>query len=354
MFKADNLIKRLFRLSLYTSLLMAVVSVTPFFSLQQEFPAVFYIFFISSLYLTVFLIWQVNILLVFLYDKYKVRREWLWTRYVLSMLLTIVVAGILIDLFHTLPIAEKIRMETELTGPGKGTLYSRVLSTVFINLFVVFIQELVLLREKKTKIELENARLKIENAEAINQQLKQHIHPHFLFNSMSVLKSLINKNPELAEEYIIKLSDFLRVSISSREANLVKLSDEYKLCLDFLEMQKIRFGSALEFSFDIDEKQLQKGFVPGFSLQVLLENAIKHNVLTEHAPLKIEIVSQNGWLCVSNNVQKKLSVEHSTKLGLANLSDRYRILSGNDIRVEETDGQFKVFIKILANEGFDH
>lgn len=354
MFKTDNLLKRLFRLSLYTSLLLAVVSVTPFLSLQKILPPAFYVFFIVSLYLTVFVIWQINILLVFLYDKYKVKHEWLWTRYLLSSVLSVTVAGLLIHGFHSIPMAEKIRIASDLTNGQKDNWYSTVFSTFFINLFVVFIQEVVLLREKKAKIELENARLKIENAEAINQQLKQHIHPHFLFNSMSVLKSLINKNPDLAEEYIVRLSDFLRVSISSSEANLVKLSDEYKLCLDFLEMQKIRFGKAVEFSFDIPEEKLSTGYVPGFSLQVLLENAIKHNILTEHSPLKIEVGCQNGWLSVVNNVQKKLSVEHSTKLGLANLSDRYRIISGHDIKVEETESQFRVFIKILANESPDY
>ncbi len=354
MLKSDNLIKRLFRLSFYTSLLMAVMSVIPFFSLQQEFPANFYIFFISSLYLIVFSIWQVNILLVYLYEKYQVRHQWQWTRFVLSMVISVLVAEVLVNISHSLPVLERIRFETELNRSGQGTVYFRMLSTVFINLFVVFIQEVVLLREKKSKIELENARLKIENTEAINQQLKQHIHPHFLFNSLSVLKSLINKNPGLAEEYIIRLSDFLRVSISSSEANLVKLSDEYNLCLDFLEMQKIRFGCALEFSFDIPEDKLNMGYVPGFSLQVLLENAIKHNVLTEHSPLKIDVGCKNGWLSVTNNIQKKLSVEHSTKLGLANLSDRYRIISGQDIKVEETENQFRVLIKILANESTDY
>ncbi|MEE4177518.1 MAG: histidine kinase [Bacteroides sp.] len=354
MFENENLFRRLLRISLYTSLLMAVVSVTPFFTVQREFSASFFVFFILSLFFTVLVIWQINIVLVYVYEKQRVGRRYYWTRYLLSFVLTAVIAGLLIGVFHSLPLAERIRIESDMAAPEKISMIRPVFSTFFINLFVVFILELVILREKKAKIELENARLRAENAEAINQQLKQHIHPHFLFNSLSVLKSLINKNPDLAEEYLIKLSDFLRVSISAREANVVKLSDEYKLCLDFIEMQKIRFGEALHFRFDIPEEQLEKGYVPGFSMQVLVENAIKHNVLTEDSPLHIVVDCEGDWLRVSNNIQKKLSAEHTTKLGLTNLADRYRMVSGHRVEVEEAEGQFSVRIKVLLDEDINY
>ncbi|MDX9941733.1 MAG: histidine kinase [Bacteroidales bacterium] len=354
MFKTDNLLRRLLRISLFTSLLMAVVSVTPFFTVQRVFSAEFFVFFIMSLFVTVLVMWQINIALVYFYEQQKIGRRYYWTRFLLSFVLTAVIAGLLVEVFHSLPLAVRIRMDTGIEAPQKVSIIRPLFSTVFINLFVVFILELVMLREKKAKIELENARLRIEHAEAINQQLRQHIHPHFLFNSMSVLKSLINKNPGLAEEYIIKLSDFLRVSISANEANVVKLSDEYKLCLDYIEMQKIRFGEALHFAFHIPEGRLVSGYVPGFSLQVLLENAIKHNVLTEDMPLHIVVECRQGWLSVSNNIQKKLSSEQTTKLGLANLSDRYRILTGDRIVVEETEEQFTVKVKVLTDEDIDH
>ena len=350
----EKLYRRLFHISLYTSLLMAVVSVTPFFTVQREFSSSFYGFFILSLFVTVLVIWQINILLVYIYERQKVKRKFYWTRFIFSFILTAIVAGLLIEFFHALPLAHKIRLEADMASHEKVSMIRPLFSTFFLNLFVVFILELVLLREKKAQIELENARLRIENAEAINQQLKQHIHPHFLFNSLSVLKSLITKNPDLAEEYIIKLSDFLRVSISSREANLVKLNEEYKLCVDFIEMQKIRFGEALHFSFDIPEERLEQGYVPGFSMQVLLENAIKHNVLTEDSPLKISISCQGDWLEVSNNIQKKLSSGNTTRLGLMNLSERYRMVSGHNIVVEETKDKFSVKIKVLTHENIDH
>lgn len=354
MFENENLFRRLLRISLFTSLLMAVVAVTPFFTVQREFSASFFGFFILSLFITVLVIWQINILLIYAYERRKVKRKYYWTRFLLSFLLTAIIAGLLIEFFHSLPLTDRIRMEAGHAVQDRFSMMRPLFSTFFINLFVVFILELVLLREKKAQIELENVRLRAENAEAINQQLKQHIHPHFLFNSLSVLKSLITKNPELAEEYLIKLSDFLRVSISAREAHVVKLSDEYKLCLDFIEMQKIRFGEALHFSFNIPEERLEQGFVPGFSLQVLLENAIKHNVLTEDTPLRIVVDCEGDWLRVTNNIQKKLSAEHTTKLGLANLTERYRMVSGHQVEVEEAEGQFSVRIKVLTDEDINY
>ena len=203
------------------------------------------------------------------------------------------------------------------------------------------------MKNKKSMVELENAQLRIKNTEASYLQLKQQIHPHFLFNSLNILKTLIKKNPDTAVDYIIKLSDFLRVAISSNNSNTVKLEDELKLCLDYLDMQKIRFGKALEFSIDIPEEVKSEGFVPVFAIQLLLENAIKHNSQTYHSPLKINVFHQAGWITVRNNVQAKSSSEISTGLGLTNLSERYKILSDSNINIQANDKIFSVSIKIL-------
>ncbi|MFH0896030.1 MAG: sensor histidine kinase [Bacteroidota bacterium] len=231
--------------------------------------------------------------------------------------------------------------------PPEDPVFAPIILCFFINTIVLIIQEIVLLKNKKTSVELENAQLKIKNTEAYYQQLKQQIHPHFLFNSLNILKTLIKKNPELAESYLVKLSDFLRVSISSGNTNTVRLEEEIKLCVDFLEMQKIRFGDSLNYSIYIPEI-MHIGFVPVFSIQILIENAIKHNSLTTESPLQIDICYQNGALTVCNNLQNKLTSDTSTGMGLANLSERYKILSGNDIVIQKTNHKFCVEIKILS------
>lgn len=238
-------------------------------------------------------------------------------------------------------------VELTLTLQEKNGVYIPLIIGFLLNSIVLVIEESVLLKNKKTMVELENAQLRIKNTEASYLQLKQQIHPHFLFNSLNILKTLIKKNPDTAVDYIIKLSDFLRVAISSNNSNTVKLEDELKLCLDYLEMQKIRFGKALEFSIDIPEEAKSQGFVPVFAIQLLLENAIKHNSLTDHSPLKLNVIHQDGWTTVSNNLQAKSSSEISTGLGLTNLSERYKILSDSNIKIQTNDKIFSVSIKIL-------
>ncbi|MFP4555759.1 MAG: sensor histidine kinase [Bacteroidales bacterium] len=351
MTKAKNIIGKLLRVAVYTSVLIAILSTIPFFITIKAIPLILFPIFFASSFVNFYMVWLVNILLVRTFDKSAETKNKPFKRYVYSYLFTVTLSGLYIILMNRINLPELIAHNYEDFAPhAEKGFYAPFLMGFFSNSFVLLMQELILLREKKTKIELENAQLKIENVKAFNSQLKQQVHPHFLFNSLSVLKSLINKSPDIAEEYIVRLSDFLRVSISSNESNVVSLKEEVKLCEDFMEMQKIRFGNALSFSFNIPEKILNIGCVPGFSIQVLLENAIKHNVLTDSSPLVISITYIQGWICVSNNIQKKLSIEQSTKSGLANLTERYKIISGDRVIVKEDENSFSVNIKVLENE----
>jgi len=233
----------------------------------------------------------------------------------------------------------------------------QILIVVFViasvNSMVLIIQDLVLLIEKKAKIENENVRLKIKNVEAANQKLKQQLQPHFLFNSLNVLKTLIKKQPDNAEIYVKRLSDFLRASVLYDNVNTVQFEEELKLSLDYIEMQKIRFGHSIYFEASISD-EAKVGLLPVFSVQMLLENAIKHNAFTPESPLHITLTCDNGWLTVSNNIQHKEAVESSSGMGLINLSERYKIISGEDIVIKQDDSTFSVSIKILSHENRDH
>ncbi|TVQ11926.1 MAG: hypothetical protein EA361_11985 [Bacteroidetes bacterium] len=350
----NGLIKKLLRIAFFSSFLIAGVSILPLFQTLKIVSAGFYIWVVLIITGNIFLIWLINIFLVYVQEKYFVSSRQQIIRYVLSFVISVTLSGFFLLFIESFRLAEMYLPDEELLRIGKRHRLAPFFSSLFSNAFVLFMQEVVLLREKKSRIELEFARLKIENSRAVNQQLKQHIHPHFLFNSLSILKSLIHKDPDVAEEYVIRLSDFLRISISSNESNVVKLKDELKMCDDFVEMQKIRFGSALRVVNQISADIIATGFVPGFSIQLLLENAIKHNALTADAPLIIHMMDANGWLVVENNVQQKHSIEDSTKSGLANLSERYKILSGHDIQVENNGKSFKVSIKILNNANSNH
>lgn len=235
------------------------------------------------------------------------------------------------------------------SGNVSGIAYLMVIGA-FANTLSLFIQNYVILQETKLNAEMENSQLKATNAEAANLLLRQQIHPHFLFNSLNVLKSLYKKDPDKAEEYLVCLSDFLRAAISNNNIRIIRLKDELKLCLDYLELQKIRFGDALVCTVNIPEDLLENGFVPSFSIQPLIENAIKHNELTTESPLHLNIDLDGERIKVTNNLKLKTSTEKTTGSGLANLSERYRLLSGDDLIIEESNDKFSVSIGILNSE----
>lgn len=221
---------------------------------------------------------------------------------------------------------------------------------ITINFVIITIQDYIIIYHFKNKADIEYSRLKQVQSEAANQLLRQQIHPHFLFNALTTLKSLNKIDPSAGEKYIVHLSDFLRASFSGSNDKLSPLKDEIKLCIDYLEMQKIRFGESLRYSINIDQDKLQNGFVPAFSIQPLLENAIKHNELTRLLPLVITVDNMNERIIVSNNLQPKPANESTTGSGLLNLSERYKLLSDEEIQIENDGKTFKVSLKILKNE----
>ncbi|MBB6269608.1 sensor histidine kinase YesM [Pedobacter cryoconitis] len=225
-------------------------------------------------------------------------------------------------------------------------LYTAV-QGLFVNSVLLLLQNFIIVQDANNKAQLENSRLNAASSEAAYQLLQQQIHPHFLFNALNILKSLIKKSPVSAEDYLLRLSDFLRVSVSENKRGLATLKDEVKLGIDYLEMQKVRFGEALQFSFDTEKSE---GFLPVFSLQPLLENAIKHNELTDADPLIIEIKQIGNWISVINNIKLRSVAEYSTGSGLANLAERYKLLSGDEIEIRDNGQAFSVSLKILENE----
>ncbi|UII25595.1 histidine kinase [Fulvivirga maritima] len=231
-----------------------------------------------------------------------------------------------------------------------STLGGYLEATIFIILY-----KYVYLNKSKHLSELENLRLKSLVSETANQLLKQQIHPHFLFNSLNTVKSLYKINAEQGESYLVHLANFLRESISNPTSKIVKLSNELKLCHEYMEMQKLRFGSALTYTFFLQDDNVKDcKFIPYFALQTLLENALKHNEFTEKSPLEIIVKEENGYLTVSNNVQPKQYSEASTGIGLFNLSERYKLISNDEIIINDDGKQFSVSIKLLTDEDSNH
>lgn len=241
---------------------------------------------------------------------------------------------------------------TELEEFYKLSLWRRMFQILFVSLviytFVFLIQYFTLQQIEKNRIEKELLELKAINAETSNQLLKQQIQPHFLFNALNTLKTLIKNDSNTAEKYLLRLSNFLRTSITENTADLASLTDELKLCEDYMEMQKVRFETAIDYQVIlINKENILNKKLPFFSLQSLLENAIKHNELTEENPLVIRITNLDDEIVISNTLRPKITMEPSTGYGLFNLQERYRILSNHKVIISEDESNFSVRLKLL-------
>jgi len=175
-----------------------------------------------------------------------------------------------------------------------------------------------------------HARLKAEELEQELSQikfevLKSQINPHFMFNSLNVLSGLMEEDIAKAQDFIDEFSAIYRYVLDSIEKNVVQLEDELHFVRSYMFLQQIRYGESLQFSVEIPAKSL-KAFLPPLSLQTILENAIKHNIITEQQKLKIEIFQCSEHLCIKNNVQAKRSSGYSSGLGQENLSKRYELI----------------------------
>ena len=227
-------------------------------------------------------------------------------------------------------------------------------SGIVINSMIIIMHNSVLLYEHKLQSDLELSMLKAANAEAMNLVLKRQIQPHFLFNALNTLKALYHKDTRTADTYLVHMANFLRASIFHQSSNISTLEDEVKLLSDYLEMQHISFGTALICTISLPEETLKNFSLPSFSLQPLLENAIKHNSFTQEEPLTVNISQKDDWLVICNNLQKRKIKAASTNYGLANLAERYRLWSGDEIIIKEDKDTFSVSIKLLTNEDSDH
>ncbi|HTY35596.1 MAG TPA: histidine kinase [Bacteroidota bacterium] len=193
-------------------------------------------------------------------------------------------------------------------------------------------------------------RLKQERLKAQFAALKQQLNPHFLFNSLSTLSSLLAEDPEQASQFVQKLSSVYRYVLEVTDLNVVDLRREVQALEAYAYLQQVRFGNSLQLKIVIPEESTSL-FVAPLTLQILLENAIKHNVISSDKPLQVDIdVEGDNWLVLKNRIQKKYSVETGTGIGLKNIVNRYRLLDKRVVEIKETSSEFIVRIPLLNRE----
>ncbi len=181
------------------------------------------------------------------------------------------------------------------------------------------------------------------------ESLKNQLDPHFLFNSLNVLTSLIGENPLKAEKFTTKLSKVYRYVLEQKDKDLIPVEEELKFAKSYMELLQMRFEDGVKFSIPESISNTELKIVP-LSLQLLLENAVKHNVITSEMPLEIKLYEENGFLVVENNINSKSSLEKSTKVGLKNIIQRYSLVTDIKVEISNNNNKFKVKLPLLIQK----
>ena len=200
---------------------------------------------------------------------------------------------------------------------------------------------------KSRKVMMEMQQLKIENIANQFEALKNQLNPHMLFNSLNTLYSLIRESPEKAQEYLNELSKVMRYTLQKdSDSHSISVKEEMEFVYSYIYLLKMRYEDNLTFKFEIAESEMNKK-LPKMSIQLLIENAVKHNEISNRHPLSIEVRTNNDSIEVSNRLQLRRGTISSTGIGLSNLSNRYKLLYKKDIEIIETDDTFTVVLPLI-------
>lgn len=219
------------------------------------------------------------------------------------------------------------------------------LANVICVIFVTHAYETVFLIKERQSDLLAFEQLERARVEAELEILKSQIDPHFMFNSLNTLAYLIENDRDRALQFNESLSDVYRYILMNKQKELVTLEEEIAFANSYFTLVRIRFGEGVHFNVDAPD-DTNKLMAP-ISLQLLLENAVKHNEFDEKKPLTINLRLSNGWVEVTNNLRAK-ALKNTSKIGLRNLTERYRLLTGKEVEVEQTEHEFKVKLPYLV------
>jgi hypothetical protein len=235
-------------------------------------------------------------------------------------------------------------------GDHTAHAVSMTIGGLTVTFLVLGVYETAMFYFQLQKSMLEKEQLMKENMRSQLEGLKNQVNPHFFFNSLNTLAYLIPENPVKAENFVQKLSKAYRYILEIREQELMPLEDELKFLDSYTCLLKERFGENLHIHINVPDIFLQNKIVP-LSLQMLFENAIKHNVVSSKYPLTIEVTAENGnQLMVKNNLQRKNQLNNSTKVGLENIKRRYRLVAQKEVQVIESEDTFIVILPLIKNK----
>ncbi len=228
------------------------------------------------------------------------------------------------------------------------TILVVTLVNVICVLFVTHVYETVFMMKEQQGEQLKNAELSRAKAEAELSALKNQIDPHFMFNSLNTLSYLITHDAEKAFMFTENLAEVYRYILSQKEQSLVLLEDELEFTRKYTDLLHLRFGKALNIQKHFNGTTEKDFLIPPTSVFVAFENAVKHNEISEQAPLQIDVDVRDGNLYIVNSIQEKRTLQHSSRIGLKNLDDRFKIITGKGILAAREADKFVVTFPLTS------
>ncbi|MDR0582368.1 MAG: histidine kinase [Prevotellaceae bacterium] len=298
-----------------------------------EFDAFPLLISVTTTFLFTFLLYLINFALLKL-DKQK------------SSKMLLVIGGMIVSTTMLSWIFTFIHTRLFDYGPHPGRAFFGGLMRDFLTATIVFFSsQIVYTNVRRNLIALENEALKAENEKTRYEALKQQVNPHFLFNSLNTLNAIIKTDPDKAQQYVQELSYIFRYTLQNED--IITLDEELKFTETYGSLMQIRYGSSLQIDLDIRQEYRAYHIIP-LSLQTLVENAIKHNVISRRQPLAVRIFTEDSppVITVANPVQRRTTPEEGEGIGLANLAERYRLKWQQDVTICRTDDTFSVTIPL--------
>jgi sensor histidine kinase YesM len=291
-------------------------------------------------FLIAFLLFILNYFIIRPFSKH---RKLKWTKIIFSVILTLLSVIILLWVFKEAKSLSGLEIN-QYRRHGDELLLRNLFSSALV-LGSIYIIRLIF---QKQSYELEIEMLKSEGLQSQFESLKNQVSPHFLFNSLTALKALIPESPDTADKYVDHLSSVLRYTLQSNEKQTVTLREEMESTESYIFLIKMRYDKNLVIQTEIDTRYLEF-LLPPLTLQTLIENAVKHNEISNQKPLTITIQTvEEPLLEVRNPVQKKLTREEGIGIGLNNLTKLYHLLGEKEIQIFGDDREFRVIVPLIA------
>ena len=289
-----------------------------------------------------FSVWHGNRYLLF-----RIRPRFSWLSQPVYKIIALVVSNI----FYTIPVSVGLSVLWYAFTGHSDTDWNAVFKvTALCVVCVVFIThtyETVFLIRSWGSDKLRGEQLERARIQAELEALKTQIDPHFIFNSLNTLSHLTEVDPAKAKEFTGNLADVYRYILMNKGRDLVFLKEELDFLQSYFELAKIRFGSAIRLNVRFNGELLESYVMPPISLQVLMENAVKHNEFSENDPLVVECTFEGDSIHISNSVRKKISQKPTSGIGLKNLGERYKLATNKEITIRQSVDIFEVWLPVL-------